>query len=131
MSQIYVYVSGPLFCHGTAAVDVNPITNVRRALEVAEELKAYGLVPYVPHLTLFWAAMMGEQPREYWLALDKAWLARCDYLVRLPGESLGSDEEVAEANWLGIPTYCLDPGSITDFVNRYIYVVGVGGHHIG
>ena len=38
-----------------------------------------------------------------WIELDFVWLAHCNVLFRLPGESTGADMEVAEAKRLGIP----------------------------
>jgi hypothetical protein len=34
-----------------------------------------------------------------------AWLAKCDCLLRLPGESKGADNEVFWAKKLGMPVY--------------------------
>lgn len=40
-----------------------------------------------------------------WLAVDLAWVAAADAVLRLPGESVGADREVAEAERLGIPVF--------------------------
>lgn len=45
------------------------------------------------------------RPEQYWLDYDIEWLKRCDALVRLPGESAGSDAEVAIARDLNIPVF--------------------------
>jgi len=84
----YVYVAGP-YTYG------DPVVNVRKAIEVAEQLIEVGFVPYVPHLSHLWHL---ASPHEYgyWLALDLQWVLRCDVLLRLPGRSLGAD---AEANY--------------------------------
>ena len=42
---------------------------------------------------------------EQWMKLDLAWLDKCDALLRLPGESPGSDREVDAAKERGIPVY--------------------------
>lgn len=67
-----------------------------------------GYAPYIPHLTHFWHTMI---PNEYstWLELDLEWLCACDAVLRLPGESSGADNEVAEATKQGIPVvYSID-----------------------
>jgi hypothetical protein len=83
--------------------------NVRAACDVADDLLRGGLVPYLPHLDHFWHLI---HPHDYetWMALDFAWLAACDVLVRLPGASPGADREVAEAEHLGIIVVQLEPG---------------------
>lgn len=92
-----VYIAGP-YTHGDVAV------NVRNAIEMADELVKSGYAPYVPHLTHFWHLTF-PGPYEQWLALDFAWLAVCDAVVRLPGFSPGADRETAEAIKRGLPVY--------------------------
>jgi hypothetical protein len=92
-----VYVSGP-YTKG------DPCENTHKAIAVGNRLFNHGFIPFVPHLTHFWHTMT---PRPYrdWMRLDLAFLPACDVLLRLPGESDGADEEVAEAKRLGIPVY--------------------------
>lgn len=92
----YVYIAGP--------ISKDTIVSVRRAILAAGTLDANGCCCYVPHLSVL-ADMV--QPRRYedWLALDFAWLAKCDALFRLPGKSPGADREVDEAKRLGIPVF--------------------------
>ncbi len=92
-----VYVAGPITLGDTTL-------NIRRGIEVGNTLLNIGHAPYVPHLTHFWQLMF---PREYeeWLNLDNQFLPLCEALIRLPGESLGSDKEVSLAIDLGIPVY--------------------------
>lgn len=40
-----------------------------------------------------------------WLAVDFEYIRRCDALLRLPGESVGAEMEIAEANRIGIPVF--------------------------
>lgn len=40
-----------------------------------------------------------------WLSCDKAQVAKCDAVLRLPGESVGADEETAFARQLRIPVF--------------------------
>ena len=96
----YIYVAGPY-------TSPDPAVNVRRAIDVADQLANAGYAPYVPHLSHFWH-FIHPHDYEHWMTLAFSWIAKCDALVRLPGESLGSDREVAEARRLGIPAFILD-----------------------
>jgi hypothetical protein len=91
------YVAGP-YTKGDVAL------NVRNAVHAADQVWAVGVVPYLPHLTHFWHLL---SPHDYadWLLMDEEWLARCDYLIRLEGESAGADREVAFARERAIPVY--------------------------
>lgn len=93
----YVYVAGP-FTKGVVE------ENVRKAVDAGDRLLSAELIPYIPHLNWLWGF---AHPRTYeeWLALDMAWLAKCDALLRLPGESPGADREVAFAVARGIPVF--------------------------
>ena len=56
---------------------------------------------------MFWdlTAPFGPDTHQTWLPYDFAWLAKCDALLRLPGESVGADREIEEARRLGIPIF--------------------------
>ena len=88
-----VYVAGPY--------SRDPIGGARGAIEAAHALLDAGHQPYVPHLTLL-LDLARHRPYEEWLALDLAWLAQCEAVLRLPGDSLGADREVARARELGL-----------------------------
>ena len=92
-----IYVAGP-YTKGDVAI------NVRNAFEIAEELSKLGFAPFVPHYTHFWHMLF---PHEYkfWLTLDKEFLACCDCLYRIEGDSTGADIEVEHAELLGIPVF--------------------------
>ena len=81
-----IYVAGP-YTQG----DVG--RNVGTAIDNASYLIAHGFAPYVPHLSHF-LHIAHAQRYETWLALDLEWLAQCDALLRLPGESPGAEVEV-------------------------------------
>ena len=95
----YIYVAGP-YSQG------DPILNTRKAIEVGEMLWSLGHNPFVPHLTLLWH-LVSPQQLGFWYKYDNAWLVKCDGLVRLPGESPGSDKEVELAKENNIPVVLL------------------------
>ncbi len=78
------------------------IFHVRKVIDVADELVLRGHLPFIPHLYHFWH-FVHPHSKEYWLLLNKRWLAQCDVLLRLLGESEGCVEEMSEAERLGIP----------------------------
>lgn len=92
-----LYIAGPY-----SAGD--PMANIRRALEAADEALARGWLPFVPHLSGFWH-FHSPKPWEDWVRMDLAWLEVCDALLRLAGESPGADIEVKYARELGLPVY--------------------------
>lgn len=93
----YVYIAGP--------IKGQPYDGVRNAVKAADEVLASGHIPFVPHLSCLWAMISGDKKSEDWLVMDFAWILACDSLIRLPGESLGSDAEVDYALELGMPVY--------------------------
>jgi len=95
MSKKIVYIAAP-YTNGDVA------ENVRKVITVADKLVELGYLPFVPHLTHFWH-IISPKPKEFWLELDLAFLPFCDYLLRLPGESSGADNEVLRAMELHIP----------------------------
>jgi hypothetical protein len=101
---VRVYVAGPYTNGDTEA-------NVASAIDAADALLLAGHAPFLPHLTHFWHLRHGHQWSE-WLALDLVWLEQCEALVRLPGESPGSDREVERARELGIPVF----GGVDEFL---------------
>lgn len=92
---MHVYISGP-YTKG------DPVLNVHEAIRAAEAVIDAGHIPFIPHLCHLWHTI---SPHDYkfWMAFDLAWLPKCDVLIRLPGESSGSNQEVARAQELGIP----------------------------
>lgn len=104
-----VYVAGPI-----SKGDLRE--NIQQACAAGIQLLKAGLSVHVPHLTCY----MGQQydgagvvPEvlpcgtviEDWYGLSLVELRRCDALLRLPGESFGSDLEVEEARRCGIPVF--------------------------
>ena len=90
-----VYISGP-YTKG------NVNENVRHACKVGEDVKRFGLLPFVPHLYHVWD-LASPHNYEYWMELCMAWVPKCQAVFRLPGESSGAEEEVRLAQSLNIP----------------------------
>ena len=108
MNAPLVYVAGPY-------TKPDPVENTHRIIEIADRLWDLGVVPVVPHLTLFWHFL---KPRSYqeWLDYDLHIMARCDAVLRVPGESHGADGEVAEALARGQPVLCPQTAAVEDCV---------------
>ena len=92
-----VYVAGP-YTKGDVAINVN------NAIAAANVLADLGYAPFVPHLGHHWD-MMFPRPYEFWLELNYQYLACCDAVLRIPGESSGADSEVLFGQRLGIPVF--------------------------
>ena len=101
MEKKYVYIASP-YSIGDMAF------NVRRQINCAEEImkysQQYNIYPYVPLMSHF-HQMFYVHNYEFWMDQDFAWLERCDFLLRLNGESSGADREVERAEELSIPIY--------------------------
>jgi len=107
--QFKVYVAGPI-----TKGDV--FDHCGRAMRVGTAIMLAGLVPFVPHTSAIWA-MVSNIGYEQWMRWDFAWIRTCHAMVRLPGESSGSDRETELASELGIPVFYLDEsGVITDLL---------------
>jgi hypothetical protein len=93
-----VYVAGPY-------TKPSPLENVHKAIDAAEILLKHGFMVYVPHLTHYWEMYHYQHPYEWWLEFDKAWIRKCNAMLRLPGESNGSDLEVKYAQDHYMPVF--------------------------
>ena len=96
-----VYVAGP--------ISGDPFGCVRESNAAFTTLRSLGCVPFCPQWSVI-AEMVEHRNYEEWMAYDFDVLARCDALVRLPGESPGAEREVLEASVLGIPVFRLVGG---------------------
>lgn len=92
-----VYVAGPY-------TRPDPCENTRRAIDVGNALWDRGYAPFIPHLSHFWHTVT-PRPYSMWTEYDLQFLPVCDALLRMPGESPGSDGEVEMAKRLGIPVF--------------------------
>lgn len=91
---MYVYIAGPYS-------RPDPEVNVARSLDYANKVLGMGHIPFVPHLYHYWD-QVDPKAYEVWTELDMRWLEKCDVLLRIPGDSPGSDAEVEHAESLGI-----------------------------
>lgn len=101
-----VYVAGPI----TAPTDAEMLVNVQKAMRVGCELMKHGHSVFVPHTSFFmhnYAKLTGLYQPTWadWIKLDLFMLPGFDVLIRLEGDSRGTDVEVATAELLGIPVF--------------------------
>ena len=92
--KLRVYIAGPY-------TKPDPETNTAEAIFMGDWVRSLGYDVYIPHLTHFWEKQIHHE-WEFWMEHDLAWLALCDILLRLPGESAGADREVEFAQAHGI-----------------------------
>jgi hypothetical protein len=90
-----VYIAGP-YTKGDVAC------NVKRVIDIADEIANLGHIPFVPHLFHFWH-LVHPHPKEFWMKMDLIWLANCDILFLLEGESEGTKRETDVAKIWDIP----------------------------
>lgn len=90
-----VYVAAPY-------TQPDPVQNTHEVIKIADALLDAGFTPLIPHLTLAWH-LVSPKPYSAWLAYDQHLLARCDALLRVPGDSHGATQECTFADEMGIP----------------------------
>ena len=108
-----IYISGPLTSSG------NVVENLDRAMAAARSLIDAGFAPFCPHLT-YHVDPGGEYPHATWMAIELPWVSVADAVLRLPGESLGADLEVGEAEMFGIPAFT----TIADLTDHFAVAEG-------
>ena len=109
-----------MFVYIASAYTIGDVAlNVRVNIDAANQVAKAGHIPYAPLLSHFWH-MNYFHEHEFWLQLGKAWVERCDAVIRLPGPSRGADIEVEYAYKLGKRVYY----SVEDFVKA-----NVGAEH--
>lgn len=109
-----VYIAGP-YTHP------DPVENTNKAIRVGDYLRELGYTPYIPHLSLLWHMVCPHEP-DYWYKYDLEWLAKCDCLLRLSGESWGADQEVNFAFEHRIPIF-QSVDEVVAWANALPYVV--------
>jgi hypothetical protein len=78
--------------------------NVRQAILAGDQVAEAGFIPFIPHLCTMWDQLR-PHGWEFWMTWTSEWLKSCDALIRLPGDSTGSDKEVQLAGELGLPVF--------------------------
>ena len=94
MRKTRVYVCGPL--------TEDPVVNIRKAVDAAEELMRAGYTPVVPHLMYFWQLVYPHDWNEM-MNVCVELVKGCDILLRLPGRSRGAKIEEEVAKKRGMP----------------------------
>lgn len=95
--KVKCYIAGP-YSDG----DVGQ--NVRNAMLTADRLMDAGIAPYCPHLSHY-QHILNPRPYAEWMSLCFEWISTCNCLLRLPGDSAGSDLEVDYAKQCGLRIY--------------------------
>jgi len=90
-----VYIASPYTIGDTAV-------NVRKQLDCASLLMDIGFIPFAPLLTHF-LHLVHPRPYRTWMDYDFEWVKACDFLLRLQGQSSGSDREILVAESNDIP----------------------------
>lgn len=105
MVEVGSFVLLPLVYVAAPYTRPDPVENTHRLILAVSRMADEGLVtPFAPHLTLLWHLVV-PRPLEFWYSYDVAVLARCDAVLRMPGESTGADREVAFAESRNIPVF--------------------------
>lgn len=100
-----VYISGPISNGGSASFSERA-ENVRRAAQVMLDLMEDGFAVQCPQLTEYAERVTGRHmAHSLWLENDFPWVEVSDAVLRLPGESTGSDMEVAHAGKYDVPVF--------------------------
>jgi hypothetical protein len=78
--------------------------NVKRAIDVSDELANAGFAVFCPLLTHFWH-LLHPHSWDFWMKQDLVWLEQCQALVYVNGPSKGVEMEIAHARMHNIPIY--------------------------
>ena len=90
-----VFISSPYTLGDTAE-------NVRAQHDAFNALISLGHIPFAPLLSHY-QQMVHPISWQEWIDWDLVWVAQCQLILRLHGESKGADIECARADELGIP----------------------------
>ena len=97
--RLKIYIAGP-YTKGDTAL------NVRRSIMEQDFIEAtLGHMAYNPLLSHFQHLIVPHEDVNYWYEKDIHWLKECNAILRLPGESVGADREVAIARDLGMTVF--------------------------
>lgn len=104
---------------GSMATSGEPGRNLYRAAMQAKRVWDMGGIPWFPHTNWIVSAIVPEIPISDWKEIDKGILLRCDFVYRLPGESVGADEEERFCESFGIPVFHEQEG-LKQAIKEYI-----------
>ena len=96
----YVYLAGPYSIGDQAE-------NVRNMIYYADKLMDMGAIVYNPLLSHF-HQIFSPRSQRFWYDQTLKFVAKCDLLFFLPGESRGVEQEIKHARDLWIPTYKIE-----------------------
>ena len=97
--RLKIYIAGP-YTKGDTAL------NVRRSIMEQDYIEdTLGHMAYNPLLSHFQHLIVPHEDVNYWDEKDIRWLKECNAILRLPGESVGADREVAIARDLGMEVF--------------------------
>ncbi len=96
--MIRVYVAGPI------GPEIGREQRNIAAIAAANEVATLGFSPFVPHLFARWDESYPHD-YEWWMSHCFVWLAQCQALLRIPGESPGADREVVWCEANGVPVF--------------------------
>lgn len=113
MEPRLIYISCP-YSKGDVA------QNVRNSILAADCIIEAGHLPYNPLLSHFHHLILPHS-YDYWLDLDLKMIYKCEYVVRLNGESVGADKECELAKRLGIPIILIN--SLLELPNALKFIV--------
>ncbi len=103
MSRPLVYMSGPISNGGTATPHQR-MQNVVAASHTAALLIDAGFAVICPQLTEHLELNTARHfPHDVWMENDFPIVERVDVVLRLPGDSIGSDMETRHASEHGVP----------------------------
>lgn len=94
-NNIAVYIASA-YTKGDVAV------NVKRQIDIANELMDLGYCPIIPLMSHF-QHLVHPRPYEDWIRVDNELVLRSDIVLRIPSESSGADAEVQLAIKNNIP----------------------------
>jgi adenylylsulfate kinase-like enzyme len=96
----YVYLAGPYSIGDQAE-------NVRNMIHYADRLMDMGAIVYNPLLSHF-HQIYSPRSKSFWYEQTLKFVAKCDLLIFLPGESRGAEREIQHAKDLWIPVYRIE-----------------------
>ena len=110
MTRPRVYISGPITMGDREH-------NFQQAADLHRRLLLCGLAPLNPMLSMKLPGAF-EIPHRTWIDGDLPWVECAEAVFRLPGASMGADEEVEYAKDLGIPIFTDEQAMLEYFRGR-------------